>query len=83
MSSWLLTLSNDETREAQLRDPWLGAVIRLTEQSAERPAWETISMESPTFKRYWAQWSVLVVRDGALFRKWETKSFGSWFSQIV
>jgi len=72
VSSWLLALSNEEIREAQLRDPCLGAVIRLKEQGPERPAWETISMEGPTFKKYGAQWSLLVVRDGVLFRKWES-----------
>ena len=30
-SSWLVTLSNGEKREAQLRDPCLAAVIRLKE----------------------------------------------------
>ena len=46
--------------------------MRLKEQGLERPAWETISMEGPIFKRYWAQWSLLVVRDGVLFRKRES-----------
>mgnify|MGYP000583281862 CR=1 FL=1 len=52
LSSWLLTLSNKGIREAQLRKPCLGAVVRLKEQSTEGPAWETFSMESPTFKKY-------------------------------
>ena len=69
LSSWLLILSSEEIREAQLCDPCLGAVISLKEQGPEQPAWETISMESPTLKGYWAQWSLLVVRDGVLFRK--------------
>ena len=55
VSSWLLTLSNKGIRETQLRNPCLGAVIRLKEQSVERPAWKTFSMESPTFKSYWGQ----------------------------
>ena len=73
VSSWLVTLSNAEIREAQLRDPCLGAVIRLKEQSAECPPWETISRESPTFKCCWAQWPMLAVRDGVLSRKWESE----------
>ena len=52
VSSWLLTLSSEEIREAQLRDPCLGAFIRLKEQGPEHPAWETISMEGSIFKRY-------------------------------
>ena len=73
VSSWLVTLSNAEIREAQLRDPCLGAVIRLKEQSTERPPWKTISTESPTFKCYWAQWSMLAVRDVVMSRKWESE----------
>ena len=48
-------------------------LCRLKEQSEERPLWETVSTESPTFKCYWAQWSMLAVRDGVLFRKWESE----------
>ena len=72
VSSRLLALSNEEIREAQLRDAYLVAVIKLKQQGPERPAWETISMEGPTFKKYWAQWSLLVVRNGVLFTKWES-----------
>ena len=54
-SSWLVTLSNMEIREEQLRDPCLGAIIRLKEKSGECLLWETISRESLTFKCYWAQ----------------------------
>ena len=72
-SSWLVKLSNMEIREAQLCDPCLGAIVGLKEQSTERPPWETISRESPMFNCYWAQWSMLAVRDGVLFRKWESE----------
>ena len=71
VSSWLVTLSKTEIRETQLRDPCVGAIITLKEESAECPLWETISRESPLLKCYWAQWSMLPVRDGVLFRKWE------------
>ena len=73
MNSWLPKLSNVEMREAQLQDKCLGAIIKLKEENAERPSWEMISMESPAFKSYWDQWSMLAVRDGVLFRKWEAK----------
>jgi len=73
MNSWLPKLSNTEMREAQLQDKCLGAIIKLKEENAERPSWEMISMGSPTFKSYWAQWSMLAVRDGVLFPKWESE----------
>ena len=37
---------------------------KLKEKNADRPSWETISMESPIFKSYRAQWCMLAVRDG-------------------
>ena len=52
MNLWLPKLSNAEMREAQLQDKCLGAIIKLKEENAERPSWEMISMESPTFKSY-------------------------------
>ena len=30
-------------------------------------------MESQQFESYWAKWSMLAVRDGVLFRKWESE----------
>ena len=69
MNSWLPKLSNAEIREAQLQDKCLGAIITLKEENTEWPSWEMISMESPTFKSYWAQWSMLAVRDGILSHK--------------
>ena len=70
---WLPQLPNAEMREAQPQDKCLGAIIKLKEENAERPSWEMISMESPIFKSYWAQWSMLAVRGGILFRKWESE----------
>ena len=70
MNSWLPKLSNAEMREAHLQDKYLGAIIKFKEVNAERPSWEMISMENSTFKNYWAQWSMLAVRDGVLFHKW-------------
>jgi len=52
MNSWLPKLSNAEMREAQLQDKCLGVIITLKEENTERPSWEMISMESPTFKSY-------------------------------
>ena len=71
--SWLLPLTDVEIRGVQLSDPCLSAVIKCKELSVERPPWEAISMESKQFKSYWAQWSMLAVRDGVLFRKWKSE----------
>ncbi|KAJ7387895.1 hypothetical protein OS493_001245 [Desmophyllum pertusum] len=50
-------------RNAQHQDPCLGSIIKLN----ERPLWEKVSMESPTFKSYWAQWTMLALKDGVLY----------------
>ena len=71
--TWLPALTNTDLRKAQLEDPCLDSIIRLKEKNKERPPWERVSLESPTFKRYWAQWSMLVMKDGVLYRNWESE----------
>ena len=52
--TWLLALTNTDLRKAQLEDPCLDSIIRLKDKNKERPPWKRVSLESPTFKRYWA-----------------------------
>ncbi|GBM94107.1 hypothetical protein AVEN_237382-1 [Araneus ventricosus] len=37
-----------------------------------RPCLQEITPESPATKRYWALWGSLHVKDGVLYRKWES-----------
>jgi hypothetical protein len=58
--------------EAQKRDPELRSVYRLLEESAEKPDWAEIGIESWRAKCYWHQWPRLALRKEVLCRKWET-----------
>ena len=71
--AWLPGLSNAEIRKSQLPDPCLARIFEYKDQGPDRPPWEDVSGEGPVFKRYWAQWSLLSVREGVLYRKWESE----------
>ena len=49
-------------------------MIRWKDDVRERPAWESISAESNAVKTYWAQWDRLALRDGVLYRRWESEA---------
>ena len=59
--------------KSQLLDPCLARIFEYKDQGPDRPPWEDVSGEGPVFKRYWAQWSLLSVREGVLYRKWESE----------
>lgn len=62
-----------EVRESQLTDPDIKPILELIESSSTRPSWQDISSYSPDTKRYWALWDSLHIRDGVLYRKWESE----------
>ncbi|GBO04817.1 hypothetical protein AVEN_236546-1 [Araneus ventricosus] len=53
------------------------------ESSNARPIWENISSFSPGTKRYWALWNSLHLRNGVLYRKWESEDGNSLKWQLV
>ncbi|GFX71460.1 retrovirus-related Pol polyprotein from transposon 412 [Trichonephila clavipes] len=40
--------------------------------SDEKPSWQDIAPFHPTTKRYWVLWDSLYLRNGVLYRKWES-----------
>ena len=64
--SWIEEKSSTEIRQAQLRDPIIGKILRYKE-SGSRPLWSEISIEGTRFKTYWAQWDNLLVKEGILY----------------
>ncbi|GFU22662.1 retrovirus-related Pol polyprotein from transposon 412 [Trichonephila clavipes] len=42
------------------------------ESSDEKPSWQDFASSHPTTKRYWALWNSLYLRNGVLYRKWES-----------
>lgn len=57
-------------RTEQLNDQGIGPILGEVE-TGQRPEWKDILDRFPTFKRYWAQWNSLAVRNGTLECQWE------------
>ncbi|GBN69453.1 hypothetical protein AVEN_138122-1 [Araneus ventricosus] len=51
--------------------------------SADRPSWQEIARESTAIKRYWALWNSLYLKDGVLYRKWESNDGGFYRRQLI
>ncbi|GBM71555.1 Retrovirus-related Pol polyprotein from transposon 297 [Araneus ventricosus] len=51
--------------------------------SEDRPSWQEIAPESPATKPYWALWGLLNLKDGVLYRKWESDDGSSCRWQLI
>ncbi|UYV66258.1 K02A2.6-like [Cordylochernes scorpioides] len=58
-------------RKAQREDRDLLPMINWKE-SDEKPSWEDVAPYSPKTKSLWSLWNSLTLRDGVLYRKWES-----------
>ncbi|UYV64161.1 CPNE9 [Cordylochernes scorpioides] len=65
---------SDEVEEKN----WTGQAIRKAQR--ERPSWEDVAPYSPETKSLLRLWNSLTLRDGVLYRKWESEDgkHGSW-----
>ncbi|UYV64569.1 hypothetical protein LAZ67_3001200, partial [Cordylochernes scorpioides] len=59
-------------RKAQREDRDLLSVLNWKE-SGGRPFWEDVASHSPKTKSLWRLWNSLTLRDGVLYRKWESE----------
>ncbi|GBN99247.1 Retrovirus-related Pol polyprotein from transposon 412 [Araneus ventricosus] len=59
-------------QKAQLEDPAIKPILEKKLNSAHRPSWQEIAPASPATKRFWALWDSLHLKDGVLYRKWES-----------
>ncbi|GBN62197.1 Retrovirus-related Pol polyprotein from transposon 297, partial [Araneus ventricosus] len=75
--------SSCEIQKAQLEDPAIKPILEKKLNSAERPSWQEIAPESPATKRYWALWDSLYLKDGVLYRKWESDDGNSCRWQLI
>ncbi|GBO18349.1 Retrovirus-related Pol polyprotein from transposon 297 [Araneus ventricosus] len=75
--------SSSEVQKAQLEDPAIRPILEKKLNSAVRPSWQEIAPESPETKRYWALWDSLHLKDGVLYRKWETDDGSSCRWQLI
>ncbi|GBL87992.1 hypothetical protein AVEN_133667-1 [Araneus ventricosus] len=75
--------SLSEIQTAQLEDPDIRPILKMKLNSADRPSWQEIAHESPATKRYWALWNSLYLKDGVLYRKWESNDGGFYRRQLI
>ncbi|GBL95445.1 hypothetical protein AVEN_154834-1 [Araneus ventricosus] len=75
--------SSCEIQKAQLEDPAIKPILEKKLNSADRPSWQEIAPESPATKRYWALWDSLHLKDGVLYRRWESDDGNSCQWQLI
>ncbi|GFX96440.1 retrovirus-related Pol polyprotein from transposon 412 [Trichonephila clavipes] len=75
--------SDESVRKDQLADPEIKPIIEFKESSGEKPSWQDIAPFYPTTKRYWALWDSLHLRNGVLYRKWESDGGKTFKWQLI
>ncbi|GFV77256.1 hypothetical protein TNCV_444861 [Trichonephila clavipes] len=75
--------SDEKVREDQMADPDIKPHIEFMESSSNKPSWQDISAYSPTTKQYWALWNSLHLRNGVLYRKFESEDGKTFRWQLV
>ncbi|GFS61079.1 retrovirus-related Pol polyprotein from transposon 412 [Trichonephila clavipes] len=75
--------SDEKVREDQMADPDIKPLLEFMESSSNKPSWQDISAYSPTTKQYWALWNSLHLRNGVLYRKFESEDGKTFRWQLV
>ncbi|GBM53776.1 Retrovirus-related Pol polyprotein from transposon 297 [Araneus ventricosus] len=75
--------SSCEIQKAQLEDPAIKPILEKKLNSANRPSWQEIAPESAATKRYCALWDSLHLKDGVLYRRWESDDGSSCRWQLI
>ncbi|GFX01388.1 transposon Tf2-6 polyprotein [Trichonephila clavipes] len=75
--------SDEKVREDQMADPDIKPLIEFMESSSNKPSWQDISAYSPTTKQYWALWNSLHLKNGVLYRKFESEDGKTFRWQLV
>ena len=70
--SWVHRWTQDELKEMQTHDKEIGPILLWKQVQNSRPEWEQVARESPATKNYWTQWDRLMLRDGVLYRSFES-----------
>lgn len=73
----------NELRKLQKQDSDISPVLQWMEDNELRPPWETVTPCTETSKIYWAQWDSLRLREGVLYRLWETPAGDQIVWQLV
>ena len=71
-----------EISTAQEQDPDIGPLLSWL-NSNDRPPWSTVAPCTETLKCYWAQWDSLHLREGVIYRLWESPAGNIVIWQIL
>lgn len=66
--------SVNDIKRAQREDLDIRQIVDWKLISQSKPDWTQLSSESRAVKTYWGLWDVLVLKDGVLYRRWESLS---------
>ena len=64
--------TNAEWKELQREDPDIMPIWTRLAKGEEKPRWNEMSKFSLATKAYWGEWHRLVMRDGVIYRKWDS-----------
>lgn len=64
--------SVEEIKKAQREDDSIRQILDWKAVSETRPVWSQISEKNQIVKTYWGLWEVLSVKEGVLYRRWES-----------
>ena len=67
-------LSASDISSAQKSDPGISHIFKLKSEDASQPSYQDVSHLSSEAKCYWAEWNRIVLKNGILYRKWESPS---------
>jgi hypothetical protein len=76
-------LSFEAVANKQRLDDDIRVVLQIIERKTDKPTWDEVSSESTVTKALWQQWERLAVRNGALYRRYETVPGRSVVWQLV
>ena len=72
--NWLGSWTTDQLRQWQEEDSAIKKVKTWKRSHSTRPKWKKVSHEEGDIKALWSQWQSLEVRDGILYRKFQTET---------
>ncbi|GFT46295.1 retrovirus-related Pol polyprotein from transposon 412 [Trichonephila clavipes] len=73
-----------EFKESQWRNGGPNVLRYATEELSDiKPSWQDIAPFHPTTKRYWDLWDSLHLRNGVLYRKWESDDGKTFRWQLI
>ncbi|PIK58380.1 Retrovirus-related Pol polyprotein from transposon [Apostichopus japonicus] len=80
---WLQEWSKKDIRTEQMKDTETKSIIDWKEKESNRPGIDSISQENRELKNYWTQWDRLEIKDGVLYRRWESHDGNKVTYQLV